>query len=539
MKTIYYNGNIITMDDTKPNVEAVCIEAGKICKVGTKEEILSLRDESTTMIDLKGHTLLPGFIDGHSHFIGVANALSQCDLSTAKNFKDIIEMMKKFIEENDIGKEEWVFGNAYDHNFLVENKHPDKFILDQISITNPIVIVHASSHMGVANSKALEVMHINASSKDPEGGKYRRIDGTQEPDGFMEENAFINFQNAAPMIGVERLMKLIVKAQDIYASYGITTVQDGMVARPLFQLLQLASSHKLLKLDVVGYIDLNNCRELTSEFKDYVKKYVNRFKIGGYKIFLDGSPQGRTAWMETPYIGNKEYYGYPVLKDERLEELISMALEDNLQLLAHCNGDAAANQYISQFEKVIKNYPEKKTFRPVMIHAQLVRKDQLKRMIPLSMTPSFFVAHTYYWGDIHIKNFGYERASKISPVHDAKEVGIRYTFHQDSPVVPPDMMRTLWCATNRQTKTGKAIGKEEAVSVYDALKAITIYGAYQYFEEDSKGSIEEGKLADLVILDKDPLLVDTKTLADIQILETIKEGKTIFKKSDVNKTSHK
>lgn len=532
MKTIYYHGEIITMDEENLKVEAVCVEEGKICKVGTKEEVMLLQDERTRMVDLKGHTLLPGFIDGHSHFVGVANALSQCDLSSAKNFEDIVERMKQFIKENDIGKEEWVFGNSYDHNFLVEKKHPDKMLLDKISTTNPIVIVHASSHMGVANSKALERMHIDATTIDPSGGKYRRVEGSQEPDGFMEENAFINFQNAAPMIGVERLMKLMVKAQEIYASYGITTVQDGMVARPLSQLLQLASSKELLKLDVVGYIDLNTCRELTSECKEYVKKYVNHFKIGGYKIFLDGSPQGRTAWMETPYVGQeKEYYGYPVLKDERLEELITMALEDHLQLLAHCNGDAAANQYISQFEKVVNKRLDTKTYRPVMIHAQLVRKDQLKRMVPLAMTPSFFVAHTYYWGDIHIENFGYQRASKISPVHDAKDVGIRYTFHQDSPVVPPDMMRTLWCAVNRQTKTGKEIGKEEAVSVYDALKAITIYGAYQYFEEDSKGTISEGKLADLVILDKNPLQVDPLKLADINVLETIKEGKTIYLKS--------
>lgn len=529
MKTIYYHGNIITMDENKPQVEAIVEEDGKILKVGNEKEVFSFQDDTTRLVDLKNHTLLPGFIDGHSHFIGVANSLSQCNLSEAKDFADIVSRIQSFIKENNIGPEEWVFGNSYDHNFLTEKQHPDKFLLDTISKTNPIVITHASSHMGVANSKALELMKINLEATDIDGGKYGRVGNTKEINGYMEENAFFTFQNKLPMISLEKMMQLVEKAQDIYASHGITTVQDGMVARPLFQLLQYASMQKILKLDVVGFIDLNNSRELTRECKEYVNTYVNRFKIGGYKIFLDGSPQGRTAWMETPYVGqDKDYYGYPVLTDERLYELISMALEDQLQLLAHCNGDAAANQYISQFEKAVKEGPKVDTKRPVMIHAQLVRKDQLERMVPLCMTPSFFVAHTYFWGDIHIQNFGLERASKISPVKDAKDVGIQYTFHQDSPVIPPDMMRTIWCAVNRETKTGVAIGKEEAVSVCDALKAITIYGAHQYFEEDSKGTIQEGKLADLVILDKNPLTVASEELANIQVLETIKEGKTIY-----------
>lgn len=532
MKTIYYHGTIVTMKEDMLQVEAICVEDGKILAVGSEQEILALKKDEDQVVDLGGKTMFPGFIDGHSHFVGLANSLAQCDLSEATSFADIVHKMKAFMKENEVQPGEWVFGNAYDHNFLVEKKHPDKFLLDEISKENPVVLVHASSHMGVVNSCALETMHIDEHTPDPEGGKYFRVDGSNEPNGHMEENAFINFQNAAPMLSMEKLMKLILKAQDIYASYGITTVQDGMVAKPLFQLLQYASAQNLLKLDVVGYIDLNNCRDLTKEHKEYVNTYVNRFKIGGYKVFLDGSPQGRTAWMSTPYVGAEDgFCGYPVLSDERLHDLVEMAMEDQLQLLAHCNGDAAAQQYIEQFQKVCDEHPNWDTCRPVMIHAQLVRKDQLAKMVPLHMNPSFFIAHTYFWGDIHIENFGYERACKISPAKDAEELGMKYTFHQDSPVIQPDMMRTIWCALNRKTRTGVSIGEDECVTPYEAMKAITVNGAYQYFEENQKGSIEVGKLADLTILDKNPFTTPKEEVADIKVLETIKEGVTIFKRA--------
>lgn len=530
MQTIYYNGTIVTMDEKQPQVEAVCVEDGIIIKAGTKNKILGMQDKDTNLVDLEGKTMLPGFIDAHSHFVGMANSLSQCDLSQATSFDEIAEKMKQFIAKSTIKEGEWVFGCNYDHNFLAERKHPDKFFLDKISTVIPIVLVHASSHMGVANSAALAAQNITGETPDPEGGKFAHMEGTNEPTGFMEENAFINFQNKAPMLGVERLMELMVKAQEIYASYGVTTIQEGMVAKPLFELLQYAASQELLYIDVIGFINILHNRDLMKAHKEYVGHYVNHFKIGGYKVFLDGSPQGRTAWMTTPYKdSNDGYCGYPILKDEQLQDIIQMALEDEQQLLAHCNGDAAAQQYISQFERVHKESPELDTKRPVMIHAQLVRKDQLQRMSAISMMPSFFIAHTYFWGDIHIENFGKERGDLISPAKDAVDLNIFYTFHQDSPVLMPDMMGTIWCAVNRMTKKGVCIGEKERINVYDALKGITVNAAYQYFEEDKKGSITEGKQADFVILDCNPLEIEKMKLGDVKVLETIKAGKPIYK----------
>lgn len=261
--------------------------------------------------------------------------------------------------------------------------------MDEISHTNPVLLIHASSHMGVVNSKGLEIQQIDEKTEDCPGGKYGRIAGTRIPDGYMEEKAFLAFQSKLPMTSMEELMQLIGEAQKMYASYGVTTVQDGMVGKPLFELLKYASANGLLKLDVVGYADIMTAADLFEEERAYANRYTGHLKMGGYKIFLDGSPQGRTAWMTKPYEGEENYCGYPIHTDEELNHYIELALEKKQQLLAHCNGDAAAEQYIGQFEKALSKRTDKDLHRAVMVHAQLVRKDQLQRMAAIGMIPSF------------------------------------------------------------------------------------------------------------------------------------------------------
>ncbi len=534
MKTFYHNGTILTMEDSSLYAEAVCVENGKIRAVGTLEEVMRFKENGDEMIDLQGRTMLPGFLDAHSHFVGAANTMTQCDLSDCESFSEIVDIMKAFAKKRKIAEGAWLIGCNYDQNFLKEKQHPDRYVLDDISLDNPVLLIHASSHMGVTNSKGLEINHIDEQTKDCIGGKYGRVEGSQIPNGYMEEKAFIDFQANLPMPSMEELMQLIGEAQKMYASYGITTVQDGMVAKPLFQLLKYASASGLLKLDVVGYADIMTAADLFDEERAYANQYTDHFKLGGFKIFLDGSPQGRTAWMSEPYEGDDSYCGYPIHSDEDLHHYIELALEKKQQLLAHCNGDAAAEQYITEFEKVLAEREENELHRAVMVHAQLVRKDQLKRMAAIGMIPSFFVAHTYYWGDIHLQNFGEKRGSQISPVKDAIDLDMKYTFHQDTPVIPPDMMRTVWSAVNRISKTGKVIGENQKVSVLDALKAVTIYAAYQYFEEQEKGSIACGKYADFVVLDKNPLEVPEEELTQIQVLMTIKENEVIYRNGEAD-----
>ena len=537
MKSFYINGTILTMEDNALYAEAVCVENGRIKAVGTTEDVMKLKEDADEVIDLRSRVMMPGFIDAHSHFVGAANAMTQCDLSLCKDFEEIIEIMKNFKKKRNLSEDAWIIGCNYDQNFLAEGKHPDKTVLDKISSENPVLLIHASSHMGVTNSRGLEIQGITEETEDCPGGRYGRVEGTKEPDGYMEEKAFIEFQAKLPMTSMEELMGLIGEAQKMYASYGVTTVQDGMVGKPLFQLLKYASSAGLLKLDVVGYVDVMTASDLPEAEPEYDGQYKNHFKIGGFKVFLDGSPQGKTAWMTTPYEGEETYCGYPIHSDEKLRAYIALSLDKKQQLLAHCNGDAAAEQYITQFEKELQAREEKDSNRAVMVHAQLVRKDQLERMKKIGIIPSFFVAHTYYWGDIHMKNFGQDRGSQISPVKDALEYGMKFTFHQDTPVVPPDMMRTVSSAVNRISRTGQAIGVNQRIPVLEALKAITSYAAYQYHEEAEKGTITVGKKADLVILDKNPLKTEAEELAHIQVLMTLKENEVVYRNISEGETS--
>lgn len=529
VEKIFYNGDILTMEDNI-YADAIFIKDGFIKKVGTKDEILKLKSDNTELIDLNNKALMPSFIDPHSHITAVANTLALVNLSDSKSFQDIIDNLENYKRANNSNSTDWIIGFGYDNNSLEEKINPTKDILDKVSTISPILITHISGHMGVVNSAALKEIRITKYTPNPEGGKIGRVGTSNEPNGYLEETAFINGSSKVPAPSLNRMIKLLKKAQDIYLSYGITTAQDGLVKDEPFALLKNISDNEELDIDVVGYVDLKNCKHIVNDNKQYVKNYVNRFKIGGFKIFLDGSPQGRTAWMTKPYLnGDKDYCGYPIYQDIEVKDFIKTSLGYDVQLLSHCNGDAAANQLITSFKSVLSENSNFKAIKPVMIHAQLLRKDQLASLKDINMIPSFFVAHTYYWGDVHIKNFEEERAFNISPARTAIEDGTLYTFHQDSPVIMPNMLETVWCAVNRISKNGVIIGKDQRISPLDALKGVTINAAFQYSEEDKKGSIKEGKLADLIILDKNPLKVDPMKIKDIKVLETIKEGKTLYK----------
>lgn len=525
-KQIYFNGDIITMENFP--AEALLTESGKISALGGREHIFSLRDEDTELIDLEGRTLMPSFIDSHSHIVSCASTISLISLRETSSFSEISDRIKNFIELKKPAPGQWVTGFGYDNNFLEEKSHPTRRFLDKLCPDNPLLITHASGHMGAANSYALKLMGITSETPDPEGGKIGREPGSLEPDGYLEETAFTRLTSVIPAPTPEIMCRQLQEAQDMYLGFGITTVQEGLTGQSEWDLLKAMSNKAQLKTDIVCYIDLNKSKSILYSNKDFLK-YRNHLRIGGYKIFLDGSPQGKTAWLTKPYEESGDYKGYPIYSDKSAEAFVTDAVSENIQLLAHCNGDAAADQFIEACFAAAAKYPELPGLRPVMIHAQLVRKDQLEKMKDINMISSFFPAHIYYWGDVHLKNLGFERGSNISPVKSAIDNGIIYTFHQDTPVLPPDMLETIWCVVNRETKKGTKIGQSQCISVYEALKGITINAAYQYFEEDKKGSLRPGKLADMVILSDNPLKTDPSKLRNIQITETIKDGKTLFK----------
>lgn len=527
MKKVFYNGSIITLEENE-NVEAVLVEDGKINEIGNYENIVK-RHPQAEKINLEGKTLIPAFLDPHSHFSGAASALLQVPLEEAASIDEVLEKLTDFIKASNLQENKWIIGKGYDHNCFVEKVHPSCEDLDKVSTKFPILIQHKSGHAGVFNSKALELLGVTCDTVSPDGGVIGKRNNKLT--GYMEESAFMKYMKEAAMPDVNELFNAYIKVQEKYLSNGISTVQEGMMVSQMIPLYDALINNNMLKIDLVGYSEVCSAQVLFDKFEDSIMKYNKNFKIGGYKIFLDGSPQARTAWMLTPYLKDKEYYGYGTMKYEDVCNAIKEAAKHNMQILAHCNGDAAAQQFIDAIKKVQEEGYDVKSLRPVMIHAQLLRVEQLADVKELGIIPSFFVAHVYHWGDVHINNFGFERASKISPTASALENGITFTFHQDSPVIEPDMMETIHCAVNRKTKSGVLLGESERISVIEALKAVTINAAYQYFEEDKKGSIKVGKSADFVILDKNPFDVSIEKLKDIKVLETIKDGVTIYKRN--------
>lgn len=524
-QTFYFNGTILTMDNPL-FADSVLSENGKIIAVGSYKDLQQMLSCNVTYFNLKGRTMIPAFLDTHSHFSAYANSLFQVPLETCRTKLEIIQHIRDFIVSRKIADGQWIVCKGYDHNLLPNGSHINRFDLDHASSSHPIVVQHQSGHLGIFNSAALALLHVTEQTPVPEGGVIEKKDG--ELTGYMEENAFLQFLQAVPMPPFSSLIKAFEEVQKRYASYGIATIQEGMMVDSLIPIYQYLLEHHLLKLDVIGYIDRQYKESFLSAFPSHWGQSKNHFKIGGYKIFLDGSPQGRTAWMRTPYLQTPDYCGYPSLNDEDVMDAVKNSVEDGLQILAHCNGDAACAQYLSCIKAAHTQGYSTDHIRPVMIHAQLLDYDQLNLVKSLPVIPSFFVAHVYHWGDTHIKNFGFARASRISPAASALRKKILFTFHQDTPVIEPDMLETIWCAVTRKTKDGKVLGEQEAISVLDALKAVTIHAAYQYFEEDKKGSITPGKNADFVILSQNPLEIPKQDLRSIQICHTIKDDRIIY-----------
>ena len=537
-RSIYHNGSIITVNKTNSINEAVLVENGKILKVGSNNEILKLKDSNTRLIDLKGKTMLPGLIDPHGHIVAIAQTLMITNLSEANSKDELIQLINNSFNENPPKDEEWILGFGYDNTKFENGEHPTKFDLDLITKDTPIFISHASGHLAVANSKALELLgYVGEDYKVPEGGVVRTLEGSKEPNGVLEENACLSPEKKKliPTPSVETLMKAIKKAQQIYASYGITTAQDASVDEGINQLLLGASQAGFLILDIVGFAIQHTTMKLLKNEGTPTRIYNNHYKLLGGKTWLDGSPQGKTAWLSKPYYEVPEgqpqnYCGYGTQEDEVVTEYFKTLIDNNIQVNVHCNGDAACDQFIRCYKKALKLSGNTTDLRPVMVHVQTVREDQLDDMKELGIIPTFFLDHIWFWGDYHYDSvLGPERANRISPAASALKRGINFTLHQDPPVKMPNQLLAIHNAVNRKTQLGRILGEDQRISVMDAIRAVTINGAYQYFEEDTKGSIEEGKVADFVILDKNPLKVDKSQIKDIKVLETIKEDITIFK----------
>ncbi len=540
---IYINGKIITVNASNSVAQAVAVQGGKILEVGSTADISKLKGANTVVVDLGGKTVIPGFIDGHSHFMGLGRAktanVAAPPVGPVKNIADLVAELQKHKADKKIPDGEWISGFGYDVDQLAEKRHPTKEDLDGAFPNNPVVITHVSGHMAVANSAALKAAGIDSSTKDPAGGMIVRKTGTTEPEGLLQEKAqgLIRGRGDSKPQTLDDQINDLKDQQTFYASHGITTAQDGSTSFESLQLLKKAAERKALFIDIetlpsYGIIDkvLGN-----PDFKYGVLD--NHLKLNGFKFVSDGSPQGKTAFFGKPYLtkvpgcDNIECKGFPVTTQEQFNAAVKKGFENNIQVFVHCNGDAAIDMYLTAIEAANRDLKTTSTARrPVVIHSQFVRADQLDQYKKLGLVPSFFTNHTFFWGDVHVQNLGEDRAFYSSPLKSALKRDIPFTNHTDYGVTPVNHLFLLWSSVNRQSRSGKTIGPEERVTPIEGLRALTINGAYQYFEEKTKGSIEKGKLADLVVLSDNPLTIDPLKIKDIVVLETIKEGQTVFKR---------
>jgi predicted amidohydrolase YtcJ len=539
-QTLYYGGDIVTMaGDTPSYVEAVVQREGKIIFTGSKADALARFEGKADQVDLQGKTMLPGFIDAHAHFSNFSSQAIGAQIlpppdAGANNMAAIIKILTEWNTLENRALTGWIFGAGFDDSVLEEKRFPTKHDLDQVTTEFPIMIIHISGHFAVVNSKGLELLNITSETKDPEGGLIRRENGN-EPNGVLEELAAIPYYAKALTPQTKEASETFFESgQDMALSFGYTTAQEGRAMLENHAFLAGKAEENKLKLDVVSYVDYMFVDTLMNT-KWNSRTYDKKYRIGGMKLTLDGSPQGRTAWRTQPYLlppdGAKEgYLGYPAIPEDRvLESLYRKAFANNWQVQTHANGDAAMDQMIRTMSKVSSEF-EKKDRRNVLIHGQYVREDQLDSYKELDIIVSLFPLHTFYWGDWHKEIIGDELGNQISPTRTALNKGLRLTIHTDAPVALPNLMRMVGISVERKSRSGKLIGEGEKLTPYEALKGITEWSAYQHFEEDKKGTIETGKLADLVILNKNPLKVKEEDIKNIVVLETIKEGVSVYKK---------
>lgn len=540
--TLYVNGAVVTLDDARPEAEALAVKAGRILAVGSRADLeRDHKGAATRVVDLGGKALLPGFIDAHSHFFSALSVANQVNLyappaGPGKDVPGIIAALQAFRDENRIPKGQLIQAYGYDENVMPEGRLLNRDDLDAAFPDNPVLVGHVSMHGGVLNSAAMKQWGVSADTPTPPGGIIVRKPGTNEPWGLIMETAWLPIFASLPKPTAEQEVEWSRAAQRLYASHGITTAHEGATHLAEVDVLKRAANGGATVIDVVLFPFITDLQPILQKYPVGTwGGYENGVKLGGVKITIDGSPQGRTAAFTTPYLtggpgGEKDWQGQLAALPPVIESAVKGVYDLGVPLNLHANGDAAIDEFLRVHEKVAADDPTKDR-RVTLIHAQFTRKDQIAKFARYRIRPSFYTLHTYYFAEAHVANRGRDQAMYISPMRDAIDAGLHPTNHTDFVVAPLDQLFMLWSAVNRVSRDGAEIGPDQRVTVLEGLKAMTVWAAEQYGEADSKGSLVPGKRADLVILDRNPLAVAPAALKDIRVLETVKDGKSVYVRS--------
>jgi predicted amidohydrolase YtcJ len=538
---IIRGGPIVTVNPDRPAAEAVAIVGGTIVAVGSESDVMQHRGDATVVTELAGKTLVPGFVDGHSHFCSLVDVQTQALCASppagpCKTVADVIAALKAVQARRKLGPGKFVMGFGYDPELLAEKRPPSKQELDAAFPENPVILVHVSGHGAMLNTKALAAYDVTAATPTPPGGVIGREPGSNKPNGLLFETAFLPIFAKVPGPGDDEILELLKAGQQLYLQEGITTAQEGATMKHQVDLLRILANRGDLKLDVVM---LPFIAEIDAIFAGQPPRnetvYKNRLRIGGVKVVMDGSPQGRTAAFTTPYLtdgpaGQKSWRGELSFPQPVLNEWVKKVYDGGATLFVHCNGDAAIDALLEAHRFASGDDPAKPR-GTVGVHSQFIRRDQLEKYRAWKITPSFFTIHCFYFGDTHVANRGRSQADFISPMKSARALGLRPANHTDFNVAPLDQLFTMHTAVNRISRSGQTIGADERVTPMQALEAITIDGARIYGEEAKKGSIEVGKAADFAVLSANPLTVPPATIETIRVTETIKDGQTVWKRA--------
>ncbi|MBS0369131.1 MAG: amidohydrolase [Proteobacteria bacterium] len=535
---IFTNGDIITLDDKHPAVQAIAIKGSKIIAVGTSKAILARwKSEGTEVVDLAGKTLVPGFIDawGELSRLGLYSVAAQLQSPPAGRITDSTVLLRELRDwaKGDMAKRlGWVIGFGYDESRLRELRAPSRNELDNISSDRPVIIVDRTGTRLVANSRALTLAGIDRNSIDPPGGRIGRWPGSKEPDGSLEGAAATALLGALPQLGKDERQALIQQGQTLYLRNGYTTAVEARATADDLALYTQAADAGALKLDVSVYAEAGSAAAALKAHKQIgAKYYKGHLRLAGVSFTLDGTAEDRSAWLTQPYQlpppgKPTRYAGYPLLGEDTVDTLFNSAYANGWQVAVQANGDAAIDQFIKGLKNATEKHPGKDR-RPLLVGAATIRDDQLDALKTLGVSVSLAPQRLGLSLDTLTRDaLGAERSARFSPAAAALGRGLPLTLHNDAALIEPAPLEVLAAAVKRP------VGTDQQVPAVEALKAITLNAARQLGEEKIKGSIAVGKLADLTVLSTNPLKTPTDKLGDIRVIGTVKEGATVFGGAD-------
>ncbi|WP_029252435.1 amidohydrolase [Paraoerskovia marina] len=531
---ILVNGSVVTVDEDGTVAEAIAVDDGLIVAVGTSDDVRALAGPDTEVVDLAGTTVVPGFVDAHSHVSMGAPYIKHAALHTppvgeTRTVPDIVRRLHEAKDRNRPAPGEWVIGWGYYPDEMDDGGEVTAEMLDREFPDHRVAIVHVSGHGGVVNSRVLEAAGFTAGVEDPDGGTIVRYPGTDTPNGVLWEQAWIPIAFSLFDFDDDAFVEMLGE----YARFGMTTVQDGAATVDQIKYVRSFAESRGLPVDVRSLVIFNEFQEALDE--GLLGTSSHGHTVQGLKLILDGSPQGKTAYVTEEYVtggpgGEEHWHGLAVIDQATTDALVEQAYRHGVQVFAHCNGDASIDQLLAA-HRAAKEAGVSSPGRTVPIHSQVMRADQLDDYVAEGFNPSMFTIHTYIFGDTHLRNFGPERAAGISPLRSATAKGLRPTNHSDYPITPINPMVLLWTSVVRRSTGGAVLGADERATPIDGLRALTINAAYEHRTEDDRGSLEVGKIADLVLLDANPLEVDHDAIKDISVLRTIKRGTTVYSAS--------